>query len=136
MELKGVGKGRRYPCLWLDSFLPEDSHGWDRIELKEEKLRGGLSKVCHPGEVHEYCRSWMSEMGLPFVIPFIEDDEFISEPPPGYAFWLKEINKFPQGAEDIGSTEELQAGDSTTDRPPSLDEFFPEPGKPPRRKKT
>ena len=84
VELKGVGKGHRYPALWLDCFSPGPCEGWDQLELDEEALRGLPRRAAAQDQLHTFCRSWLETMGDPFMLPFIEQDPFLNIFPEGY----------------------------------------------------
>ncbi len=66
MALKGVAKGRTYPCIWLDNFLdaPELSAS-DDLDVHEERLRGHKLKHCDTADLHAFCRRWLENMGPP-----------------------------------------------------------------------
>jgi len=124
LELKGVGKGRRYPCLWLDCFQGNDCSGWDHLELEEESLRHVPRASADPEKINAYCRSWLEHMGPPFLIPFIEGDALIGEQPQGYVEMLEKIEIRTQEPQP-GSKEEDEAAENGTISL-SLEEFAPE----------
>ena len=84
VELKGVGKGHRYPALWLDCFSGYPCGGWDRLEMEEELLRGVPRKPAGQAELHAFCRTWLATIGDPFMLPFIEDDPLLNIFPDRY----------------------------------------------------
>lgn len=84
VELKGVGKGHRYPALWLDCFSIGDCEGWDQLELDEEALRGLPRKPAPQDQLHKFCGSWLETLGDPFILPFIEKDPFLNIFPDKY----------------------------------------------------
>lgn len=132
LSLKGVGKGRRYPCLWLDCFPAADSAGWDSIELGEEALRKAWPSAAAADELHRWCRAWIEHMGPPFHVPFIESDEWIGTPPPGYAEMLAQVTTTTQGPEDMDLSNEPSAADAPQTSL-SEEDFLPrlrEPGEP------
>jgi class 3 adenylate cyclase len=102
LELKGVAKGRTYPCIWLDNFLnEEDRSPADKLELEEERLRGTAPKECVPTDLHTFCQGWIENMGPPFVIPFIDGDTVIGQRPPSYEeLFVKVTTEESQGPSD------------------------------------
>ena len=93
VELKGVGKGHRYPALWLDCFSAGPCEGWDQLELDEEALRGVPRQPADKDKLHAFCRAWLKTMGDPFMLPFIEDDP--------------QLNIFPDRYEELKSALEV-----------------------------
>ena len=84
VELKGVGKGHRYPALWLDCFSGQSCGAWDRLELDEELLRGVPRVPAGQEELHAFCRAWLTTIGDPFMLPFIDHDPYLNIFPDRY----------------------------------------------------
>jgi hypothetical protein len=85
LELKGVAKGRTYPCIWLDNFRDAGKRSpSDQLDLDEERLRGSASRRCRITDLHRFCRRWLENMGPPFLVPFIDGDPVIGTRPDGY----------------------------------------------------
>lgn len=102
LDLKGVGRGRRYPCIWLDNFAvaaPDKSP--KELALVEEQLRHDARQPCDRELLHDYCRRWLLEMREPFVIPFIDEDAFIGQRPDGYDEALAKVLAGPQSPEEM-----------------------------------
>lgn len=105
VELKGVGKGHRYPALWLDCFSGHPCGGWDRLELDEELLRGVPREAARQEQLHAFSRAWLTTIGEPFMLPFIEHDPL--------------LNIFPEGYEELKAA--LQGGTQSLP-PPTMEE--------------
>lgn len=102
LELKGVAKGQTYPCIWLDNFRDDPERGTaDQLVLDEESLRGKPPPECNQDNLHEFTVGWISHMGPPFVMPFIEGDSLIGIPPPNYKELYDRVTlEGTQGARD------------------------------------
>jgi class 3 adenylate cyclase len=98
MQLKGVAKGRPYPCLWLDNFRDKDFGGLSEIALAEEKVARRVVKPGNSKELHTFCRRWLVEMGEPFVVPFIDGDRVIGTRPPGYKDIWRRVTESTQAS--------------------------------------
>lgn len=124
VDLKGVGKGHRYPALWLDCFSSGPCEGWDQLELDEEALRGFPRQPAMKEKLHAFCRSWLETMGDPFMLPFIEMDPFLNIFPDLYEERKANLRKGTQGlllpspdekaAENTGQTDTSLAKLTTT----------------------
>ncbi|MDB6133874.1 MAG: hypothetical protein JWM59_2117 [Verrucomicrobiales bacterium] len=112
LQLKGVAKGRQYPCLWLDCFPSGECTGWDKIELDEEELQGARRTPANQKALHSFCHAWLQNIGTPFHVPFIEGDGHIGTPPEGYAHMMAEVISTTQGPEGMHLEEEPLGGDS------------------------
>jgi len=102
LELKGVAKGHAYPCIWLDNFKddPELKTG-DQLVLSEEKLRYVQLRSCEAGHLHDFSARWITHMGPPFVMPFIDGDPVIGTRPENYVGLYEAITlEGTQGAND------------------------------------
>ncbi len=111
LDLKGVAKGRTYPCIWLDNFrdAPKRSDA-DELDLREEKLRGGVSRCCKAPDLHAFCRHWLENMGPPFLVPFIKGDRAIGRKPAGYDELYSKVTTEEKQGPDVGR--EPKAGDA------------------------
>lgn len=123
VELKGVGKGHRYPALWLDRFDPQTCAGWDRLELDEEHVRGLSPKPADQGKLHAFCRSWLETIGDPFMVPFIESEPLLQELPEDYARRKADLLELTQGL--VSPTPEEVAQEDLGGADPSLAELTP-----------
>lgn len=96
LDLKGVARGLRYPCIWLDNFADQRSpRAADQLHLLEEKVRGTTPKSCDPDCLHEYCQQWLEQWKKPsdppFFVPFIEGGLSIGKPSPRYEAMFKVV---------------------------------------------
>ncbi len=125
LDLKGVGRGHRYPALWLDHFHTESEHCsvWDRLELAEERLTGPAPARLPCEDVNAYCRDWLAAIGEPFMIPFIDGDPVLGERPASYLSWLERLTTKTQEPHPMSPTEETEAAEG--DDPRDLDVFTP-----------
>lgn len=122
VDLKGVGKGHRYPALWLDCFSIGHCEGWDQLELDEEALRGLPRHPAKQEELHTFCRSWLETMGDPFMLPFIEMDPLLNIFPEDYE---KRIADLSGGTQDLPPpTSEEKDAENTGTTDTSLDHLI------------
>lgn len=85
LELKGVAKGHRYPCIWLDNFKDDPSvTAADKIVVDEDKLRYIQTPVCASKDINDFAEQWITHLGPPFMIPFIDGDQVIGRCPENY----------------------------------------------------
>ena len=116
MHLKGVAKGRMYPCLWLDNFTDDTEHGGcQELELSEDRLRGISYPIAPAADTHNYCAAWIASAGTPFIPPFIQGDEAIGTQPKGYAEQLDRILSPTQGAEDMQDEPSAEDGSASAE---------------------
>jgi class 3 adenylate cyclase len=123
LDLKGVAKGRTYPCIWLE------------LDLHEERLRGGAPRRCRVTDLHRFCRHWLQTMGPPFLVPFIDGDPVMGTRPHDYAeLYSRVTTEEKQGLEtDVEPLAE--AAPSTGDEILSqLARTVRRPRRPPRRR--
>lgn len=86
LELKGVAKGKSYPCLWLDNYADGlKTSPTDELLLSEESLRGINRRPCSITELHTFCTRWLELLGSPFLVPFIKGDSVIGKMPEKYS---------------------------------------------------
>lgn len=96
LDLKGVARGLRYPCIWLDNFADQLSpREADQLHLLEEKVRGTTPQLCCMELLHKYCQQWLEQWkepsDPPFFVPFIEGGLGIGKPSPRYEGMFKEV---------------------------------------------
>lgn len=109
LELKGVGKGHRYPALLLDNFESASCSAWDELEKKEEELRQLPCESADKKQVHDYCEKWLEVIGKPFVRPFIDGDEHLGARPDGYNAMADELAAKSQDLKPESEEEQLAA---------------------------
>lgn len=112
LDLKGVARGRTYPCFWLDNFIENPATlDADNLQLEEERLRQEQPPGCPAQDVHAFCARWLDHMGPPFLVPFIDGDPVIGSRPPDYeALYQKVTEEGTQGPQDDVEPEPTEAG--------------------------